>query len=84
MSTSRTALFCAASILALAGAAFAQPFDAATNTMTGTSEVPDPAGGRRKAKSVATWPGSDQRVVKIYMTADAPQPTVTLTYKRRK
>jgi Protein of unknown function (DUF1579) len=58
-------------------------FDAATNTMTGTSEVPDPAGGRTKAKSVATWPGPDERVVKIYMT-DASQPTVTLTYKRRK
>jgi hypothetical protein len=59
-------------------------YDAATNTVTGWSEVPDPAGGKTKAKTVATWPGPDQRVVKIYMPADAPEPFMTMTYKKRK
>jgi hypothetical protein len=59
-------------------------FDAATNTLTGWSEMPDPAGGKAKAKTVATWPGPDQRVVKIYMPADAPEPFMTMTYKKRK
>jgi hypothetical protein len=52
--------------------------------MTGSAEVPDPSGGKSKAKSVATWPGPDERVVKIFVPPDAPQPAVTLTYKRRK
>ena len=59
-------------------------FDAATNAVTGWSEMPDPAGGKTKAKTVATWPGPDQRVVKIYMPADAPEPFMTMTYKKRK
>jgi hypothetical protein len=59
-------------------------FDAATNTLTGSSEMEDPAGGRTKAKTVATWPGPDERVVKLYMPADAPQPFMTMTYKKRK
>jgi len=33
---------------------------------------------------VATWPGPDQRVVKLYIPADAPEPFMTMTYKRRK
>jgi hypothetical protein len=59
-------------------------FDAATNTMTGWSEVADPAGGKTKAKTVTTWPGPDQRLVKMYLPADAPQPFMTMTYKKRK
>jgi len=59
-------------------------FDAATNTLTGWSEMPDPAGGKTRAKTVATWPGPDQRVVKLYIPADAPEPFMTMTYKRRK
>lgn len=59
-------------------------FDTATNTLTGWSEMPDPAGGKAKAKTVAMWPGPDQRVVKIYMPADAPEPFMTMTYKKRK
>lgn len=58
--------------------------DAGTNTLTGWSEMPDPAGGKTRAKTVATWPGSDERVVKMYLPADAPQPFMTMTYKRRK
>jgi hypothetical protein len=59
-------------------------FDAATGTLTGSSEVADPAGGKTKAKTVATWPGPDERVVKMYLPADAPQPFMTMTYKKRK
>jgi hypothetical protein len=59
--------------------------DAATGALTGWSEVADPAGGgKTKAKTVATWPGPDERLVKMFLPADAPQPFMTMTYKRRK
>jgi hypothetical protein len=59
-------------------------FDAGTNTMTGWTEVADPAGGKTRAKTVSTWPGPDARVVKMYLPPEAPQPFMTMTYKRRK
>ena len=52
--------------------------------LTGWAEVSDPAGGKTRARTVATWPGSDQRVVKRYLPADAPQPFMAMIYKRRK
>ena len=58
--------------------------DAGTNALTGWSEVPAPAGGKTRAKTVATWPGPDARVVKMSLPSEAPQPFMTMTCKRRK
>jgi hypothetical protein len=59
-------------------------YDAATNTMTGWSEMRDPMGNKAKAKIVVTWPAPDTRVVKVFMNPSDPQPFMTLTYKKRK
>ena len=59
-------------------------YDAETNTMTGWMEMPDPMGGKTKAKTVATWPDEDSRVVKVYGPDGGDEPFMTFTYARRK
>jgi hypothetical protein len=58
-------------------------YDAATNTLTGWVEMNDPMAGKAKAKTVATWPDADSRVVKVFQPADSPEPFMVMTYKRR-
>jgi len=58
-------------------------YDAATNTLTGWVEINDPMAGKTKAKTVATWPDADTRVIKVFQPADAPEPFMVMTYKRR-
>jgi hypothetical protein len=59
-------------------------YDAATNTMTGSSEAQDPMGGKTKSKTVTQWPDADTRIVKMFLPAESPEPFMVMTYKRRK
>ena len=59
-------------------------YDAEANTMTGSMEMDDPMMGKTKAKTVAEWPDADSRTVKMYVPADAPEPFMIMSYKRRK
>jgi len=59
-------------------------YDAETSTMTAFTEAPGPAGGTVRVRSVTTWPGEGERVVKSFLPADAPEPYMTITYTRRK
>jgi hypothetical protein len=60
-------------------------YDAATKTMTGTFEGPDPSGQVQKMKSVVTWKDPNTRV----FTMSGPGPDgkdatyMTITYKRK-
>jgi hypothetical protein len=47
-------------------------------------EMRDPMGGKRKAKTVEEWPDADTRLVRVYPTADAPEPFMRMTYRKRK
>ena len=59
-------------------------YDPATKALSGWMEMPDPAGGKNKAKTVEEWPDEGTRLVRIYPTMDAPEPFMKMTYKKRK
>jgi len=58
-------------------------FDPETNTLTGWMEMPDPMGGKTRAKTVEEWPDENSRVIKIYPDG-SDEPFMTMTYERRK
>jgi len=58
--------------------------DAATNTMKGWMEMADPSGGKSKAKTEATWPTADTRVVKVFGPEGTGEPFMKMTYTKRK
>ena len=59
-------------------------YDPETDTLTGWTGMPDPMGGKNKAKTVEEWPDEETRVIRIYPTMEAPEPSMTMTYKKRK
>jgi hypothetical protein len=59
-------------------------YDAATNTMKGWMEMPDPSGGKSKARTEQTWPTADTRVVKVFGPDGAGEPLMKMTYTKRK
>jgi hypothetical protein len=59
-------------------------FDPETNTLTGWMEMADPAGGKNRAKTVEEWPDESSRVIRIYLDANADEPFMTFTYKKRR
>jgi len=61
-------------------------YDAATKTMTGWMEVPDPSGKLTKAKQTTEWKDADTRVFTMFTTAPDGKdyPILKITYKRRK
>jgi hypothetical protein len=59
-------------------------YDAATNTMKGWMEMADPSGGKSKAKTEATWPTADTRVVKVFGPDGTGEPFMKMTYTKRK
>jgi hypothetical protein len=59
-------------------------YDPQTKALTGWMEMRDPMGGKRKAKTVEEWQDAETRVVRVYPTADAPEPFMRMTYRKRK
>jgi hypothetical protein len=59
-------------------------YDPETDSLIGWTEMPDPMGGMRKAKTVEEWPDAETRLIRIYPTMEAPEPFMTMTYKKRK
>jgi hypothetical protein len=59
-------------------------YDSETKTMTGWMEMPDPMGGKTRAKTEATWPDEDTRIVKVFAPDGGPEPFMTFTYEKRK
>lgn len=58
--------------------------DAATSTLKGWMEMPDPAGGKSKAKTEATWPTPETRLVKVFGPDGSAEPFMKMTYTKRK
>jgi len=58
-------------------------YDAATKTLTGTMEGPDPAGGVVKTKETTEWKDADTRVFTMY-GPDGTTPMMRISYQRRK
>lgn len=59
-------------------------YDPETKTLTGWMEMPNPMGGTSRAKTIEEWPDEGTRIIRIYSTPDAPEPFMTMTYKKRK
>jgi hypothetical protein len=59
-------------------------YDSETDTLTGWMEMPDPMGGKSKAKTEETWPDENTRMVKIFGPDGGPEPFMTFTYEKRK
>ena len=59
-------------------------YDPQTKALTGWMEMRDPMGGKSKAKTVEEWPDAETRLVRVYPTADAPEPFMKMTYRKRK
>jgi hypothetical protein len=59
-------------------------YDAKTNTLKGSTETANPAGGRSRSRTEATWPTADTRVVKIWGVEAFAEPTMKITYTKRK
>lgn len=59
-------------------------YDSETDSLTGWMEMPDPMGGKSKAKTVEKWPDEDSRIIKIYPPDGSTEPFMTFTYKKRK
>jgi hypothetical protein len=59
-------------------------YDPETKTLTGWMEMPNPMGGTSRAKTVEEWPDEGARIIRVYPTMDAPEPFMTMTYKKRK
>lgn len=58
--------------------------DPQTRTMTGWMEMPDPMGGKTRAKTEGTWPDGSTRIVKVFGPDGGPEPFMTFTYQMRK
>lgn len=58
-------------------------YDAATKTMTGWMEGPDPSGQVTKTKETTEWKADGTRVFTMY-APDGASPTMRITYTRRK
>jgi hypothetical protein len=59
-------------------------YDEKTNTLKGTSESQNPMGGRSKSRVESTWPTPETRVMKIWGPDATAEPTMKITYTRRK
>ncbi len=60
-------------------------YDAATKTMTGWMMGVDPASGATvKMKSVSRYSDVDTRVFELYPSMEASEPSMTITYTRKK
>ena len=60
-------------------------YDPATRTLTGWMMGVDPASGETvKMKSVSRYTDDDHRVFELYPGMDASEPSMTITYTRRK
>lgn len=59
-------------------------YDEKTNTLKGSTETANPAGGRSKSRTEATWPTADTRVVRIWGPDAGAEPTMKITYTKRK
>jgi hypothetical protein len=58
-------------------------YDAATKTLTGWMDGPDPTGVVTKTKETTEWKDADTRVFTMY-APDGKAPLMKITYKRRK
>jgi hypothetical protein len=58
-------------------------YDAEKKVLSGWMETTDPMGGKSKAKTEEEWPAEGTRIVRMYPTQDAPEPFMTITYKKR-
>jgi hypothetical protein len=59
-------------------------YDPETDSLTGWMEMQDPMGGKSRAKTVEKWPDEESRIIRIYPTMEAPEPFMTMTYKKRR
>jgi hypothetical protein len=58
-------------------------YDAASDTLTFTCEMPDGRGGVRMAKEILTWDGPDRRTRSVVDADGAAAPRTVVRYRRR-